>query len=159
MQRYETLVTMVDPIEAEKVEWMMLKRGDEGGVEITLGPGKIVPDVVAQVMERCEGKPALAYLELSEDKMEIESPEDIPYEELRKLSSHFGPVLHFKTSIRDAAYLYRHIEKDLLSKQFPEILEGTDEEFASWLDTVLTSDRDEFLRRFKGMESADLGVE
>ncbi len=153
---------MVEKEEAEKVDWMMLKRGDDGRAEIMLGPGKIVPAVVAEVMERCEGKPALAYLELSEEmilsekKMEIESPEDIPYEELRKAR---GAVLRFKSSVRDAAYLYRHIEKDLLSKQFPEILEGTDEEFASWLDTALTSDRVEFLRRFKGLEPADLGGE
>ncbi len=149
---------MVEKEEAEKVDWMMLRRGDDGGAEILLGPGRIVPDVVSEVMSRCKGNPVLAFLEMSEDTMEIESHEDIPYEELRKLSSYLGPVLHFKTSVRDAAYLYRHLEKDQLAKHHPDKLEGTDEEFASWLDTVLTSDRDELLRR-KGLESADLGAD
>ncbi len=135
-----------DPLEAEKLAWMMLRRADEGGVEILLGPGKIVPDVVTEVLRLCKGKPILTWLELSKNRTEIESPEDIPYNELHKLSTYFGPVLHFKASFRDAARLWRYIDNELLSMRYPDLIDCTDEELAKRLEDFLPSDRSEHLR-------------
>ncbi|MEE9223150.1 MAG: hypothetical protein V3U51_00145 [Thermoplasmata archaeon] len=138
--------------EVEKMKWMMMKRGDDGGVEITLGPGKIVPDVLTEILSRCQGKPVLGWLEMSKNTVEIESPEDIPYEELRKVSSYFGPVLHFKASLRDTIHLWRYIDSEELPEYAPELLEGDDEELAKELEDKLLLLETEPLR-FKGLEA------